>query len=289
MPLCAFALPITGTLYLLSRPSNIKIVAVPFCLSIVVCIVALILLFTFTVDLQVDYLVSCGWNEYAADVVVPILIVFEVGIVTGILFEILWGNKEYNAFLKELEIRGTTERLKKDFGVEKLDEVGTCANIWHTILFTLIRLALMAVTLPVTVAPLAGQVLWLYINGWLLPWQLISPFLGNLKITGFRAQIYHVLNHWWSYSTFGAVSLFLTLLPFVNILFKLGSAYGLAIMFDNFAMELEGGSSCLCIPNYSRSVYWKDGKKMDRRTNEVVAREPPREHGYLRLDDDGVL
>lgn len=291
MPACAPLLPITGTLYFLARPSNLKLIILPFCISVGLCLISLILLFTFTTDIHVQFLTRHGWNEYVADVMVPFLIVLEVGIVSTVVFEVLWGNKEYNAFLAELENRGTLERLKQDLGVDKLDKVGMFANLWHTILFLIMRLALMAVTLPVTLAPLAGQVLWLYINGWLLPWQMCSPFLGALKMTGFKAQLFHVLNHWWSYSTFGAVSLALTLVPFVNIIFKLGSAYGLAIMFDNIALEMSGESSCCCVPNYTRSVYYKDGQKYNRRTNEVVAREvaPESSLEYIRLDDEHAV
>lgn len=259
-----------------------RILLLPVCVSVGLCVGLLFGLFVWGYAPQVDFLVYKGWDETVAGVVMPFIIILETGVLTAIVFEVMWGNKEYNAFITELENRGTAERLKKDFGVDKLETVGTCANIWHTILFLIIRIALGLVTFPVTLAPAVGQLLWLYLNGWLLSWQMVSPFLGNLKITGFRGQLFHVMNHWWSYSSFGAVSLFLSLIPFVNVIFKLGSAYGLAIMFDNFALELSGESSCCCVPNYSRSVYYKDGKAFDRRSNSVVAREPSH---YIRLDE----
>merc|ERR1712039_827718 len=108
---------------------------------------------------------------------------------------------------------GVLDQIRMQTGQEPR-EANCIRDGCHQLLMVTVRLPLMLVTLPLHAFPIAGQVAWCLLNGWLYTWGLTSEFMvmmnGNRRSC--RSQGRLVWTCFRMFTTFGAASMGLELI-----------------------------------------------------------------------------
>merc|ERR1712039_818942 len=100
--------------------------------------------------------------------------------------------------------------------------------------FLMVRIPLLLISLPLLGLPLVGDLAWPMFNGCLYAWELTDNFLPLIQATNCCSQYEHVKRNFGSYFAFGFVAMLLELVPFINLAFVAGNAYGAALLFISF-------------------------------------------------------
>jgi hypothetical protein len=228
-------MPVHGFFGFLSTPHLYPDAIIPYLLLLVLALVILVLLFTFTFTPQLHYIEQHGLKVPGLDAVVVVLLIFmEVTFPTILIGKALFDKVVHKIMDHVMEDRGLNKRLKDEFGIDELPEEDLCCGkLCQSIVFSLLRIAVMLLTLPINDLPILGTVLWLLINGWVYSWDLLSDYLPLFGRTTARAQGGYGYQHRLTFASFGATALALTLIPIIGPLFFITNAYGAALFFES--------------------------------------------------------
>jgi len=228
-------LPVRGFFGFLSEPHLYPDAIVPYLILLFLAVVMLVLLFMFAFTPQLDFLDKHGLHVPGLNIVVVVLLIFmEVTLPTIVIGKALFDTVVHSIMNHVMEDRGLKARLKNEFGIDDVAEEDLVdGKICQGIMFTLLRLAVMLLTLPINDLPILGTVLWLLVNGWLYAWDLLSDYLSIFGHTTACKQAGYSYQHRITFASFGATALALTLIPFVGPFFFITNAYGGALFFES--------------------------------------------------------
>jgi len=227
-------LPMRGLFGFLSEPHLYPDAIVPYLILLLLAVALLVLLFIFAFTLQLDFLDKHGVNVPGLNAVLVVILIFmETTFPTMIIGKCLFDVVIHKVMNHVMEDRGLKARLKDEFGIEDFaDENSFDGKLCQSIMFSLLRLAVMLLTLPINDLPVLGTVLWLMVNGWLYTWDLLSDYLSVFGHVTACAQGGYCFQHRIRMFSFGATALALTLIPFVGPLFYITNAFGAALFFE---------------------------------------------------------
>mmetsp|Transcript_154304 Transcript_154304/g.474203 ORF Transcript_154304/g.474203 Transcript_154304/m.474203 type:complete len:266 (-) Transcript_154304:18-815(-) len=229
---------VRGLLYFLRRPQLWTMMVCPILFTLVSTVLSLWLIVQFAMWPQLDLVTShWHWPSWLAWTTVILLMLAEVAVVNMALFQSVFSFVQQKMFLSVLEDRGVLPALREEKG--KLPDLTCCRQISHAVKFTLVRLPLMLLTLPLHGAPVAGQVAWCLLNGWLYTWEATEDFLVMYDDRhGWWQQGQFVMERRIEYTYFGAAAMGLELIPFAGPwLFFAANTCGAALMAETFFEE----------------------------------------------------
>lgn len=227
------ALPIVGAAKFLVRPYLWPQLIIPYLVSLVATILFLLLLFGFALHPQVQFLDQLGTPSWASYAIGIVLVLLETGILTLWIFVVLFGNVQYVITRRALEELGVIDRISANHNIRVLKELPCAMSAVHSCQFFMGRVPLMLLTLPLHSVPVIGQCAWQLCNGWLHAWELLSEFLPLVNLRSCGEQAGHVRQHFCTYASFGFLAMLFEMIPFVNIIFIAGNAYGAALLFES--------------------------------------------------------
>jgi len=174
------------------------------------------------------------WPAWAAWATAIFAIVAEVSVINTIVFLLFFSCVQSHIFLAVLEDRGTLDAIRAELGTEELPELSCCKDTRHGILFLLARIPLMILTLPLHAFPVAGQVAWVALNGWLYTWELEAEFLVMMdSLYSCKKQWQYVKQNWRCFGSFGAAAMALELVPILGpAIFFASNACGAAFLAE---------------------------------------------------------
>lgn len=228
-------MPVTGFLGFLSEPRLYPDAIVPYLILLFLAVVMLVLLFTFSFMPQLHYLEKHAFSVPGLDAVVVVLLIFvEVTFPTVLIGKALFDKVVQKIMEDVMEHRGLKARLKEEFDIDEFADEDLCGGkLLQKIMFTLLRLTVMLMTLPINDLPVLGTIFWLLVNGWLYGWDLLADFLPIFGHTTACGQSKYCYQHRLSFASFGATALALTLIPIIGPLFFITNAYGAAVFFES--------------------------------------------------------
>ncbi|RKP10401.1 etoposide-induced protein 2.4-domain-containing protein [Thamnocephalis sphaerospora] len=94
---------------------------------------------------------------------------------------------------------------------------------------TIVSILLLIITFPLNAIPIAGTVLFCYVNGWMFAWEKQTRYHVEIKGWDFKQSRAYAAHHWRAYAGFGTVCYFLQLVPIANIFFSFTNAVGAAL------------------------------------------------------------
>jgi len=221
----------------------------PFIVAVVCTVAALYMLWEYVEVPQKLLLESWGLPDAASVVLSVVLVPAEAALLNVVLFQLLF-SKVPDAIMKAvLAERNVGKKLLQQYGVQEIVSAGILSNTVDAIFFLVLQAAVMISAAPLHAVAGLGQVCWVASCGWVRTWDLLAD---TLPLIGFRstwAQSWHVVQHIPSYVGFGTVAFTLELVPFANILFIGGNAYGAALLFESFVDRGEQGPDPLPVPS----------------------------------------
>lgn len=214
----------------------------PILITLVAGIFSLWLLFDLALGPQIDLLQRCGWPHWLAWFTAMLAVLVESAIANIILLLVLFGCTQSAISRATLEECGVLAQIRLERGTEELPETCCARDISHSIVFLIARLPLLLLTLPLNGIPVAGQVAWVVLNGWLYTWELTGEFMVMLEDRHRCGEQWEfVKKRFPAYCSFGAVAMSLELIPFVGPWFFFASnACGAAFLMRRFFAETHG-------------------------------------------------
>ena len=211
------ALPLTAISYFLVKPKLWALGCAFVCLSTILFIVTIILLFL-TFPWQMDflqYLFGVGHNSnWFVILLLGITVFFMILVEVLILFvAIFFGILK--PFLMDF-ILVIVFADKKILWTPYPRHC--CTNVLRLLLFTLMITFVMIITFPLNFIPLIGPVLWCLANGFFVAWDVMDAYFDHHKLT-FRETFSFCWARALPFTLFGSVALALTMIPFLGILF----------------------------------------------------------------------
>eukprot|EP00928_Gymnodinium_smaydae_P009934 TRINITY_DN13728_c0_g1_i3.p1 TRINITY_DN13728_c0_g1~~TRINITY_DN13728_c0_g1_i3.p1 ORF type:complete len:303 (-),score=49.24 TRINITY_DN13728_c0_g1_i3:235-1143(-) len=255
--LMACSFPGLGMLHFAGRPSLWKEVVCPIIVTIFSTAISLYLLLKYVYHPQALILQDrYAWPRWAALPGSAALLVLEVSLSNMIVFLVLFGCTQSRIARRVLEERGVLPQLRAELGHE-VREATVCADCRHSIAFLLARLPLLLLTLPLNGVPVAGQVAWLLLNGWLYAWELTAEFMVALEDKrSCGDQWRFVRRRLAAYVGFGTVAMALELIPL----------FGPWIFFGSNAC----GAAFLVERIFSETHIWENGQWRPGNNNNAV-------------------
>ncbi|RKP26268.1 etoposide-induced protein 2.4-domain-containing protein [Syncephalis pseudoplumigaleata] len=93
----------------------------------------------------------------------------------------------------------------------------------------LVGIVLLILTFPLNVIPIAGTIIFCYVNGWMFAWEKQTRYHVEVKGWDFKQSRAYAVRHWRAYAGFGMVCYLLQLIPIANIFFSFTNAVGAAL------------------------------------------------------------
>ncbi|KAI9599133.1 etoposide-induced protein 2.4-domain-containing protein [Syncephalis fuscata] len=94
---------------------------------------------------------------------------------------------------------------------------------------SIISIILLIITFPLNAIPIAGTMVFCYVNGWMYAWEKQTRYHVEVKGWDFKQSRAYAVRHWRAYAGFGMVCYFLQLIPIANIFFSFTNAVGAAL------------------------------------------------------------
>lgn len=234
-----------GISYFLARPFLWPLLRARFLTAVILSIVVLLVLFTFTYLPQVAFLalfhgIAGAWFNGT------ILVLGEATVIVAILFEAFFVDEtQVDIFDATLVAEGYEDLVREgrpvapaidaadtDEGVVRLEPVQRLGHPTMTACFSpfsLRQIVEYIALLPVNFIPWAGVPLFLFLTGYragpLMSWRYF-------QLRGFRRKERNkfIKERRWIYAYFGTTAMLLQLIPVLNMLFLLTSAAGSALL-----------------------------------------------------------
>ncbi|KAI8054572.1 etoposide-induced protein 2.4-domain-containing protein [Syncephalis plumigaleata] len=102
-------------------------------------------------------------------------------------------------------------------------DCGVCCT--HSV----VSIILLIVTFPLNAIPVAGTIIFCYVNGWMYAWEKQTRYHVEVKGWDFRHSRAYATRHWRAYAGFGMICYLLQLIPIANIFFSFTNAVGAAL------------------------------------------------------------
>lgn len=228
-------MPFQGALGLLGHEELLKLSARPVALSFVFSILITLGLFGFTFQAQVVAMQDMtGLGGTLMDVLVVIMICAEVMLLSYAFFQWFFQEACEQITFTVLKERGVVEKLHQKYGIEL--EVGKHL-ILNKVIKLMVRLSVMILLLPLNAWPVFGNFIYYSVNGVLLTGELLAAFLPGIGCNTTKLQVEFACSNLVAYAKFGGVGLLLECIPWVGMAFKLGNAYGAALMFEGLVAQ----------------------------------------------------
>jgi uncharacterized protein involved in cysteine biosynthesis len=220
-----YSYALKGVAFFLAHPSLWVYSCVPFLCSLIFGLVALILFFALALVPQANALIP-HMPEWLAWIIAVILVLLESFLALIIFAQGLFGQFQDKIAEKTLEI----------LNVRLPEEPPFCDTCTLNALHFAFTILLFLVTLPLNVIPIIGSIAFAYINGMMYGWELHQNYFERKRMD-FRMQWDHVSANRWAYTTFGAASILLALIPLLNIVTIFTSRVGAAL----WVVDMEQG------------------------------------------------
>lgn len=229
---------VRGMATFLKRPHLWVKVICPMLVTLVSTIVSLSVLFGMGLRPQAHLFEMLHWPGWICWMMAVICVLVEVSLINLIILLVLFGCVQSQIMRSVLEEKGILAELARENGGEVMEQY-CYKDVSHSVGFLLLRLPLLILTLPLNAIPVAGQIAWVLLNGWIYAWELESEFLVMLD-RRFKCshQFSFVKGHFGAFATFGAAAMGLELIPFVGPwVFFATNACGAALLAERFYLE----------------------------------------------------
>jgi len=246
------AIALVGIGSFLKRPWLWYQLIAPIIATLISTIVSFSVLMKWALHPQADKLIGTHWPAWIAWISSFLLVVAEVALINLIILLVLFGCVQSKITRAILEEKGILPQLRSECEAHgrELPEAYCMRDLAHNILFLVARLPLLLLTLPLHGIPALGQIIWVFLNGWIYTWELESEFLVMAR------ELHHCGEQWrfvherfGSFAGFGAAAMGLELIPFVGPwIFFASNACGAALLAERFFKETHTWSDGRWIP-----------------------------------------
>ncbi|KAG0316755.1 hypothetical protein BG000_004750 [Podila horticola] len=220
--------PVKGIFYMLSHPQLFSNLICPILITIIWAIAALIFGFAYLLKLQAHALINVNCPAAVAWIVCVIFVLLEVAVMIILFYLIILPIYQDGLFDRVLKLRGLRHVLKKNEG----NDVIKCLRGVHgglLIVFFQASIIVLILTLPLNLIPIAGQILYSVINGWILTFGLRFHYdaeIRNISVLQSRKEAWERRSE---FTKFGSVAVGLEMIPLANLLFLWTNIVGAAL------------------------------------------------------------
>ncbi|KAG0090994.1 hypothetical protein BGZ92_001716 [Podila epicladia] len=222
--------PVKGVFYMLGHPQLFSNLICPILVTMIWAIAALIFGFAYLLKLQAHALINVNCPAAVAWIVCVIFVLLEVAVMIILFYLIILPIYQDALFDRVLKLRGLRHVLKQNEGndVVKCDEMTPQRKRNSNIIVVLVVVVVtvLILTLPLNLIPIAGQILYSMINGWILTFGLRFHYdaeIRNISVLQSRKEA------WERRSEFGSVAVGLEMIPLANLLFLWTNIVGAAL------------------------------------------------------------
>lgn len=225
---------VRGILYFLSDRRLWRLAVCPALLTLAVAVAVLVLLLVTALEPQADALHRLvggpEWLEYVAAALLVAVEAFLVSIVYGLVTLEVFRDKIFAQVMIE---RGHRELVEND---ERHSSVGrvltSCCRV-----SVLLRLGLLVVSLPLNVVPVVGNIVYAWLNGTLLAWEM-HLYYFEMKGWDYEQQKQLLDERRMQYATFGMQAMLLEMIPVAGVLFMFTNSVGSALFAASIEKDL---------------------------------------------------
>ncbi|KAF9992246.1 hypothetical protein BGZ80_007021 [Entomortierella chlamydospora] len=227
-PKAPWLYPVQGVAYFLSNPGLWPRVILPFIILLLATIALMVLAFVFLLPIQADFLVRHSWPHwlaYAAAVLFTLLEAALGSLITYLALMPFWEDALFDAVLRSRKLGYVVDSAHGDYR--------TCLNgvaaslytiLFQSIVLLFFQIVSLVLLLPLHVIPVAGTIIYCYLNGWVLSFS---------KRIHYDVELCKMRKYGWKHRNefceFGAVAVFLEMTPVLNLLFFWTNVVGTAL------------------------------------------------------------
>ncbi|KAF9216185.1 hypothetical protein BGZ59_010689 [Podila verticillata] len=243
--------PVKGIFYMLTHPQLFSNLICPILITMIWGIAALIFGFAYLLRLQAHALINVKCPAAVAWIVCVIFVLLEVAVMIILFYLIILPIYQDGLFDRVLKLRGLRHVLKQNEG----NDVVKCLRGVHGGLLIVFFQAtpepqaptrqhtspqshhnasrtciiVLILTLPLNLIPIAGQILYAMINGWILTFGLRFHYdaeIRNISVLQSRKEAWERRGE---FTNFGSVAVGLEMIPLANLLFVWTNIVGSAL------------------------------------------------------------
>lgn len=235
---CAAYYTVHGMCSFFKRPYLWKKIICPVLVTSLSTLVSLVALFVLTFKSQAELLVKWGWPEWLSSIGATFCVLVEVGLINLVILLVLFSSVQSEIFRAILAEKGILQEIAEERGGE-LPEQNCLRDVCHSLGFLVLRLPLMILTLPLCLVPAAGEIAFVFLNGWLYAWEMEAEFMVMLdQRLSCSRQWHFVKRRFCAFFSFGAAAMSLELIPFLGPwVFFATNACGAALLAERFYLE----------------------------------------------------
>lgn len=225
----------------------VETVLKPVLWSIALGTVVTVLLFVFALKPQANAIkehiqfaneILSEVGDAVAELIAFGLVLLEAMVLVVLFFKVRY--EEVSDQIREFALTkiGALEKLRQH-GIDEIPELSGGKKGCRKVQFTLIRLTLAVLTLPLHAWVGFGSVIWYILNGWLYSWDALNELLTAFNLDNLRKQCPYAGRNFGTLAAFGAVALLLETIPFLGVAFACSNAYGSGFLFLNLMSKKE--------------------------------------------------
>lgn len=225
--------PLHGAGYLITHPSLLALGLCPLLLSFLWALASFIFMLAAALVPQAYFLINLGVWPWLSWLLAVLLVLLEASLLSVIGATVAFDWVAEKVFLVVLHDE-LPEQLRATALSENPNIIKFCSG------WTMLRLAVLIVSLPLNFVPVAGTVVYFMINGTLYAWKLHQPYFELIGAESVGEQWKIVRAQCRDYLTFGCMAMVLNLIPVISPFFILSNAAAAAMWA---ASEMAGPSA----------------------------------------------
>ncbi|KAG0217983.1 hypothetical protein BGX31_011714, partial [Mortierella sp. GBA43] len=209
-----------------AHPSLFKNLICPIILTIIWAIATVIFGFAYLLKLQAHALIAVKCPTAVAWIVCVIFVLLEVAVLSILFYLIIVPIYQDNLFDRVLKLRGLKHVLNQNEGNDLVKCMrGVSGGLW--ILF--FQILVLIITLPFNIIPIAGQMAFVTINGWVLTFGVRFHYDAEIRNISVHQSRREAWKRRQEYTQFGAVAVALEMIPIANFFFVWTNIVGCAL------------------------------------------------------------
>ncbi|KAF9406874.1 hypothetical protein BGZ94_002920 [Podila epigama] len=228
--------PVKGIFYMLAHPQLFSNLICPIFITLIWGIAALVFGFAYLLKLQAHALINVNCPTAVAWIVCVIFVLLESAVLMILFYLIILPIYQDALFDRVLKLRGFRHVLKQNEG----NDVVKCLRGVHGgLLVVFFQIIVLILTLPLNLIPIAGQILYAMINGWILTFALRFHYdaeIRNISVLQSRKEAWARRSE---YTSFGSIAVGLEMIPLANLLFMWTNIVGSALWVADELTEAE--------------------------------------------------
>ncbi|GJJ73381.1 CysZ protein [Entomortierella parvispora] len=258
--------PVQGIVYLIAHPQLLTSLICPILLTLVWGLAAFIFGFAFLLKLQAHALIVAKCPAAVAWIVAIIFVLLEIAVMVILFYLIVLPIYQDALFDRVLKLRGLRHVLKKNEG----NDMRKCLRgVNGGLVVVFFQIVVMLLTFPVNVVPVLGQIVYVFLNGWIFTFAVRFHYDVEIRYISVLQSREEAWARRQEYTSFGSVAFALEMIPLANLFFMWTNIVGAALWV---ADEIEKEESRLQNLSSSQSLMGNG----DNSASHIVRPEPPR-------------